>query len=85
MIVTQFFYTLCLIGTLVGLVLVLLFFLCAGPDQKHYILLIKTISWLLFANGITGSLAVITFACFGNRNNWMPEHANNWLGMKNWN
>lgn len=80
MIVTQFFYTLCLIGALVGLALVLLFFLCAGPDQSWYVRLIKTISWLLLATGISGTIAVIVFACFGNRNNWMPEHANNWFG-----
>lgn len=41
MIATQFFYTLCLIGIVVSLCLVLLFFLCAGPDQKHFVLLIK--------------------------------------------
>lgn len=41
MIATQFFYTLCLIGMVVSLCLVLLFFLCAGPDQKHFVLLIK--------------------------------------------
>lgn len=80
MIVTQFFYTLCLIGALVGLVLVLLFFLCAGPDLSWYVLLIRSTSWLLLATGICGSLGVIVFACFGNRNNWMPEHANNWFG-----
>lgn len=80
MIITQFFYTLCLIGALVGLVLVLLFFLCAGPDLSWFVLLIKSISWLLLATGISGSIAVVVFACFGNRNNWMPEHANNWFG-----
>lgn len=80
MIVTQFFYTLALIGALLGLVLVLLFFLCAGPDLSWYVRLIRSISWLLLATGICGSFGVIIFACFGNRNNWMPEHANNWFG-----
>lgn len=80
MIVTQFFYTLALIGALLGLVLVLLFFLCAGPDLSWYVRLIRSISWLLLATGICASFGVIIFACFGNRNNWMPEHANNWFG-----
>lgn len=80
MIVTQFFYTLALIGALVGLVLVLLYFLCAGPDLSWYVRLIRSISWLQLATGICGSFGVIIFACFGNRNNWMPEHANNWFG-----
>lgn len=41
MIATQFFFTLCFLGILVSLVLVLLFFLCAGPDQKRFVLLIR--------------------------------------------
>lgn len=80
MIVTQFFYTLALIGALIGLALVLLFFLCAGPDLSWYVKLIRSISWLLLATGCCASLAVIVFSCLGNRNNWMPEHANNWFG-----
>lgn len=41
MIITQFFYTLCFIATFASLILVLLYFLCGGPDQKHFLLLIK--------------------------------------------
>lgn len=41
MIATQFFYTLCFISMLVAFGLVLLFFLCAGPDQKHFVKLIQ--------------------------------------------
>lgn len=41
MIATQFFYTLCFIGMLVGMGLVLLFFLCAGPDQSYFVKLIR--------------------------------------------
>lgn len=48
MIATQFFFTLCFIGILVSLVLVLLFFLCAGPDQKKFVLLIKVSAILYF-------------------------------------
>lgn len=44
MIATQFFFTLCLISVIVSLGLVLLFFLCAGPDQKHFVLLIKVVA-----------------------------------------
>ncbi|XP_037039161.1 uncharacterized protein LOC119076483 isoform X3 [Bradysia coprophila] len=80
MIATQFFYTLCLIGMVVSLCLVLLFFLCAGPDQKHFVLLIKLIGYILLATGICGSIGVIVFACFGNKDKWMPEHANNFFG-----
>lgn len=41
MIVTQLFFTLCFISVLIGFGLVLLFFLCAGPDQKFFVKLIQ--------------------------------------------
>ena len=41
MVATQFFYTLCAIGVILAMVLVLLYFLCAGPDQKFFVKLIK--------------------------------------------
>lgn len=41
MIITQFFMTLSFIAIFVSLVLVLLYFLCGGPDQKHFLLMIK--------------------------------------------
>lgn len=41
MIATQFFYTLCFIASLIGIGLVMFFFLCAGPDQKFFVKLIK--------------------------------------------
>jgi hypothetical protein len=41
MIITQFFMTLSFIGVFVSLILVLLYFLCGGPDQKHFLILIK--------------------------------------------
>uniref|UniRef100_U5EWM7 Uncharacterized protein n=1 Tax=Corethrella appendiculata TaxID=1370023 RepID=U5EWM7_9DIPT len=80
MIATQFFFTLCAIGVILSLILVLLFFLCAGPDQKHFVLLIRVIGLLLLAAGICGGIGVVVFACFGNKDKWMPEHANNWFG-----
>lgn len=41
MIATQFWYTLCFVAMLVGLGFVLLFFLCAGPDQNYFVKLIR--------------------------------------------
>lgn len=43
MIVTQLFFTLAFISSLVGFGFVLLFFLCAGPDQKYFVQLIRVI------------------------------------------
>ncbi|XP_053679686.1 uncharacterized protein LOC128730634 [Anopheles nili] len=80
MVATQFFYTLCAIGVILAMVLVLLYFLCAGPDQKFFVKLIRAISYITLAASVCGSIGVIVFACFGNKDKWMPEHANNWFG-----
>ncbi|KAJ0181202.1 hypothetical protein K1T71_003287 [Dendrolimus kikuchii] len=80
MIATQFFFTLCLLGVLISAILVLIFFLCCGPDQDRYVMLIRSIGYIMLAAGISGSIAVIVFACFGNTDGWMPDHPNNYLG-----
>ncbi|XP_049949410.1 uncharacterized protein LOC126457285 isoform X1 [Schistocerca serialis cubense] len=80
MIATQFFFTLCFLCILAAFFLVLLYFLCWGPEQTRYILLIIAIGALLMAAGINGGIAVIVFASLGNRNDWMPGQENNFLG-----
>lgn len=40
----------------------------------------QVIGWTLLGAGISGGIAVIVFACFGNKDKWMPEHANNFFG-----
>ncbi|XP_038208516.1 uncharacterized protein LOC119829887 [Zerene cesonia] len=80
MIATQFFFTICLIGVLISMVLVIIFFTCCGPDQKRFVILIKSLGYIMLTAGISGSIAVIVFACTGNTDGWMPDHANNYLG-----
>jgi len=80
MIITQLFMTLSFIAIFVSLVLVLLYFLCGGPDQKYFLLMIRITAYILLAAGILAALGVIVFAIFGNRGKWMPGHANNWFG-----
>lgn len=80
MVATQFFFTLTFIETLINFILVLVFFLCAGPDQKRYVQLIRIIGSLLIGGGFTGGIAVIVFASCANRKNWMPGQVNNFLG-----
>ncbi|XP_055305564.1 uncharacterized protein LOC129570136 isoform X1 [Sitodiplosis mosellana] len=80
MIATQFFYTLCFIASLIGFGLVMFFFLCAGPDQKFFVKLIKSTGFLLLGGGASGCLGVIIFAIWGNKDKWLPEHANNFFG-----
>lgn len=80
MIATQFFFTLCFLLSLASFILILLFTLCCDPEQKRYVQLIMIIGYLLLVGGISGGLAVIIFACFGNTNGWMPGHSNNFFG-----
>lgn len=80
MIATQFFYTINFLSVLIALILVLLFSLCCGPDQNRFVLLITAIGISLLIGGVCGGLAVIIFASLGNSSEWMPGHANNYLG-----
>lgn len=36
--------------------------------------------FLLLGGGIFGCLGVIVFAIWGNKDKWLPEHANNFFG-----
>lgn len=80
MVATQFFFTICFICVLLSAILSLVYFLCGGPDQKRFILLIKINAWLLLVGGVCGAIAVIIFATTANRKGWMPGHDNNFLG-----
>jgi len=77
---TQFFFTLAFLGVLASFVLVLLFFLCFGPEQTRFVELITLIGGILLGVGVCGGLAVIVFVLFANRDHWMPGHANNFFG-----
>ncbi|KAL1449893.1 hypothetical protein WDU94_002365 [Cyamophila willieti] len=80
LVVTEFFYTLTFIGTIFGAVLILLFFLFFTPEHKRFVELTLIIGATLVGAGVSAALAVIVFALFGNRDNWMPGHANNFFG-----
>lgn len=79
-IMTQFFFTLAFLAVLASFVLVLVFFLCFGPQQNRFVQLITLIGGIMLGAGICGGIAVIVFALFSNRDNWMPGHANNFFG-----
>lgn len=81
MVFTQLFMTLSFIGIFASTILVLLYFLCGGPDQKHFLTHIKITAYILLVAGICAGLGVIIFALFGNRDKWMPGYANNWFGF----
>lgn len=80
MVATQFFFTLCFISVLITAILTLIYFLCCGPDQNNFQLLICLDAAILFAGAIFGGIAVIIFAACANKNGWMPGHDNNFFG-----
>uniref|UniRef100_A0A0A9XV34 Uncharacterized protein n=1 Tax=Lygus hesperus TaxID=30085 RepID=A0A0A9XV34_LYGHE len=80
LIVTQFFYTLAFIGCLASFILVLLFFLCFGPEQKHFVNLTLLIGIIMVSVGFCAGLGVIVFAIWANQDGWMPGHDNNFFG-----
>jgi H+/Cl- antiporter ClcA len=40
----------------------------------------QTIGFILLGACVCGVIAVLVFAIFGNKDKWMPQHANNWFG-----
>ncbi|KAF5298492.1 hypothetical protein FQR65_LT01271 [Abscondita terminalis] len=80
MIATLFFYTVCFICMLIGVILSLLYFLCCGPDMARFVTLIKANAIIVLIGGLCGGIAVIVFASLANRRDWMPGHANNFFG-----
>lgn len=80
MVATQFFFTLCFIFVLLAAILTLIYFLCCGPDQKHFQLLILLNAVIVFTGAIFGGIAVAVFASCANKNDWMPGHDNNFFG-----
>lgn len=79
-IVTQIFYTLAFIGVLFSLILVLLFFLCCGPDQKYFVELSYLIGITMLSVGVCSGLGIVVFAIWANQDGWMPGHDNNFFG-----
>jgi len=79
-IITQLFYTLAFIGILVSFILVLLFFLCFGPEQKYFIKLTGLIGIIMLIVGVCSAIAVSVFAIWANQDGWMPGHDNNFFG-----
>ncbi|GJQ85637.1 hypothetical protein Trydic_g20186 [Trypoxylus dichotomus] len=80
MVATQLFFTLCFICVVISTVLVLVYYLCSGPDQRWFVQMVQIISWLLLVGGVCGGIAIIVFVTCANRNGWMLGHDNNFFG-----
>lgn len=80
MVATQLFFTLAFISVIIGAILVLLYFLFCGPDQKKFILLIRVIAAILLFGAISGGIGIIVFASLANQKGWMPGQDNNFFG-----
>lgn len=80
MIVTEFFFTLCVLSVLISFGLISLFTQCCDPEQKKYVKLIQAIGYTLLFGGVCGCIAVIVFASLANTEGWMPDQKNNFFG-----
>lgn len=79
-VITQFFYTLAFILVVFSFLCVLLFFLCCGPEQKHFIKIISATAVSMLTAGVCGVIAVGVFAIWANKDDWMLGHENNYFG-----
>lgn len=49
-------------------------------DQIFLDFPLQSIGFISLGGGVSGCLGVIIFAIWGNKDKWMPEHANNFFG-----
>lgn len=80
MLLTELFFTICFLCFAGSFALIIIYTTCWDPEKKKYIELLKTIAGVLTTGSVLGCLGVIIFAFFGNGENWMPGHFNNFFG-----
>lgn len=80
MIFVELFYTICFLCFVATTALIIIYTTCWDPEKKNYIELLKAISGVLTIGSVLGCFAVLIFALFGNGENWMPGHFNNFFG-----
>lgn len=74
---TQFFFTMCLVGLLISIGLVLMFLLCI--DDYYKVKVLRWIGFDLVAAGVCGTIALIVFGAEGDGRYFMPDWEHNYL------
>jgi len=74
---TQFFFTLCFVGMLLSMAMVLMYLLCI--DDYYRVKVLKWIGFDLAISAICGTIALIIFGALGDGRDFMPDWEQNYL------
>lgn len=74
---TQFFFTICFVGMLIAIGLVLMYLLCI--DDYYRVKVLKWIGFDLIVAGACGTIALIIFGAQGDGRDFMPDWEQNYL------
>jgi len=74
---TQFFFTLCFVGMLISVALVLMYLLCI--DDYYRVKVLRWIGFDLIISAICGTVALVIFGALGDGRDFMPDWEQNYL------
>jgi len=74
---TQFFFTICFVGMLIAIALVLMYLLCI--DDYYRVKVLRWIGFDLIVAGACGTIALIIFGAQGDGRSFMPDWEQNYL------
>lgn len=74
---TQFFFTICFVGMLVAIAMVLMYLLCI--DDYYRVKVLRWIGFDLLVGAGCGTIALIIFGARGDGRNFMPDWEHNYL------
>eukprot|EP00092_Neocalanus_flemingeri_P057011 GFUD01067651.1.p1 GENE.GFUD01067651.1~~GFUD01067651.1.p1 ORF type:complete len:222 (-),score=39.63 GFUD01067651.1:346-1011(-) len=74
---TQFFFTICFVGMLIAIGLVLMYLLCI--DDYYRVKVLRWIGFDLIVAGACGTIALIIFGAQGDGRDFMPDWEQNYL------
>jgi len=74
---TQFFFTICFVGMLVAMAMVMMYLLCI--DDYYRVKVLRWIGFDLMVGAACGTIALIIFGAMGDGRNFMPDWEHNYL------
>jgi hypothetical protein len=74
---TQFFFTICFVGMLVAMAMVMMYLLCI--DDYYRVKVLRWIGFDLLVGAACGTIALIIFGAMGDGRNFMPDWEHNYL------
>jgi len=74
---TQFFFTICFVGMLVAMAMVMMYLLCI--DDYYRVKVLRWIGFDLMIGAACGTIALIIFGAMGDGRNFMPDWEHNYL------